>query len=123
LTPVVAGLGSGLVAASPDRPAKSVDRVKDGPVDERDEQSLDLVTSERYQLVGRGMTLVFVRAEDSEEGMREHGQGDPAGPGRVSADLVLVQAARPLPDWKNSLTRHLDPATRTRVVSGTAAGE
>jgi hypothetical protein len=37
------------------------------------------------------MTLVFVRAEDSEEGMREHGQGDPAGPGRVAADLVLVQ--------------------------------
>ncbi len=36
-------------------------------------------TSERYHLVGRGMTLVFVRAEDSEEGMREHGQGDPAG--------------------------------------------
>jgi len=82
-----------------------VGRVKDGPVDERDEQSLDLVTSERYQLVGRGMTLVFVRAEDSEEGMREHGQGDPAGPGRVAADLVLVQGRQALA----GLEKLLDP--------------
>jgi hypothetical protein len=52
LSPVVAGLGSGLVAASPDGSAKLVDRVKDALDDERDEQSLDLVAGERYQPVG-----------------------------------------------------------------------
>lgn len=93
---------------------------KGGPDDERDEQPLDLVAGERYQGVWCGIAVVFVRADDGEEGGRERGQGDPAGPERRRT-WCSSKTARPLPDWKNSSTRHLDPATRTRVVSGTAA--
>jgi hypothetical protein len=39
---------------------------------------------------------VFVGSDDGEEGVREHGEGDPAGSGRVAADLVLVQAGQAL---------------------------
>lgn len=82
-----------------------MDRVKDGPVTSVMNSRWISFTSERYQLAGRGMTLVFVRAEDSEEGMREHGQGDPARPGRVAADLVLVQGRQALA----GLEKLLDP--------------
>lgn len=92
----MAGLGSGLVAASPVGPAEPVDSVVDGLDDERDEQSLDLVAGERYEGVGCGVAVAFVRADDGQEGVREHGQGDPAGPGRVAADLVLVQGGQAL---------------------------
>ncbi|MFE2286454.1 hypothetical protein ACFXDJ_20090 [Streptomyces sp. NPDC059443] len=98
-----------------------MDRVKGGPDDERDEQPLDLVAGERYEGVWYGIAVVFVRPDDGEEGVRKHGQGDPAGPGRVAADLVLLQGRQALAELENSSTRHLDPATRTRVVSGTAA--
>ena len=54
---------------------------------------------------GAGSTVVFVRADDGEEGVREHGQGDPAGPGRVAADLVLVQGRQALA----GLEKLLDP--------------
>jgi hypothetical protein len=50
----------------------------------------------RYAGVGCGVTGVFVCSDDGEEGVREHGQGDPAGPGGVTADLVLVQAGQAL---------------------------
>ena len=43
---VVAGLGSGLVAASPVGPVEPVGRAVDEPDDERDEQALDLVAGE-----------------------------------------------------------------------------
>jgi hypothetical protein len=62
LLPVVAGLGSGLVAASPVGPAELVDGVQGGADDERDERALDLVAGERYEGVGCGVTGVFVRA-------------------------------------------------------------
>lgn len=93
---MVADLGSGLVAASPVGPAEPVDGVVDGLDDERDEQSLDLVAGERYEGVECGVVGVFVRADDGHEGVGEHGQGDPAGPGRVAADLVLVQGGQAL---------------------------
>lgn len=36
---------------------------------------------ERWRALGCGVAVVFVRADDGQEGVREHGQGDPAGPG------------------------------------------
>jgi hypothetical protein len=58
-----------------------------------DSTALDLVAGERYEGVVCGVAVAFVRADNGEEGMRDHGQGDPAGPGRVAADLVFVQCA------------------------------
>jgi hypothetical protein len=60
------------------------------------EQALDFVAGERYEGVWCGVAGVLVGADDGEEGMGEHGQGDPAGPGRVAADLVLVQSGQGL---------------------------
>jgi hypothetical protein len=99
LPPVVAGLGSGLVVASPVGPAEPVDGVQNGADDERDEQVLDLVAGERYAGVRCGVAGMFVCSDGGEEGVREHGHGDPAGPGRVAADLVLVQCGQALPCW------------------------
>jgi hypothetical protein len=39
---------------------------------------------------------VLVCAYDGEEGVREHGEGDPAGPGGIAADLVLVECGQAL---------------------------
>jgi len=109
LSSVVAGLGSGLVAASPVGPAEPVKGVMDGLDDERDEQSLDLIAGERYEGVGFGVAVAFVRADNGEGGMREHGQGDPTGPGRVAADLVFVQCGQALA----SLEELLYPPSRS----------
>ena len=70
--------------------------VVDGLDDQGDEKALDLVAGERYEVVGCGAAGVLVCSDDGEEGVREHGQGDPAGPGRVAADLVLVQSGQAL---------------------------
>ena len=72
---------------------------------------------------GCGVACVFVGADDGEEGVGEHGEGDPAGPGGVAADLVLVQSGQALAGLEGLLHPPSDPATRTRVVSGTGAGE
>ncbi|WP_431607810.1 ISAs1 family transposase [Streptomyces lunaelactis] len=61
-----------------------------------DEQALDLVAGQRDQVVRCGLVCVFVGADDCEEGMGQHREGDPAGPGGVAADLVLVQPGQPL---------------------------
>lgn len=119
----MAHLRTGLVATSPVGPAEPVGRVVDSLGNEGDEQAGDLVAGERDQLVLGGLAGVFVRADDGEEGVGEHGEGYPARPGRVTADLVFVQSGQALPDWNVSSTRHLDPATRTKVASGTGLGE
>jgi hypothetical protein len=67
-----------------------------GPDDQGDEQSLDLVAGERDKPVRCGAPDVFVGADNGEEGVSEHGQGDPAGPGGVAADLVLVESGQAL---------------------------
>jgi hypothetical protein len=41
---------------------------------------------------GVGCGVAFGGAGDGQEGMREHGQGGPAVPGRPAPDLVLVEA-------------------------------
>jgi hypothetical protein len=52
----------------------------DGSDDEGGEQALDLVAGERDQLTWPGVVGVFGGAHDGEEGVGEHGEGDPAGP-------------------------------------------
>ena len=87
---------AGLVAATPVGPAEPVGRIVHGPDDEGREQSLDLVAGERDQIVRGGMAGVFVSADDGEEGVGEHGQGDPARPRGEAAELVLVQSGQAL---------------------------
>lgn len=65
-----------------------------------EEQVLDLVAGQRDQSVRVGVSGVFVRPDDGEEGVGEHGEGDPAAPGRVA-----------------------EPAVLTRVLSGTGPAE
>jgi hypothetical protein len=48
----------------------------DGLDDEGDEQALEFVASERYEGTGRGVAGAFIGADDGEEGMGEHGQGE-----------------------------------------------
>jgi hypothetical protein len=69
--------------------------IVDGVDSEGDEQALDLVAGERNESIGCGVG-VPVCAYDGEEGVGEHGEGDPAGPGGIAADLVLVECGQAL---------------------------
>lgn len=84
-------------------PAEPVGRVVDALGNEGDEQTGDLVAGERDQVVSGGLAGVFVGTDDGEEGVGEHGEGDPARPGRVTANLVLVQAGQALSGLKRLL--------------------
>ncbi|CAL9597601.1 hypothetical protein SUDANB6_05386 [Streptomyces sp. enrichment culture] len=53
----------------------------------------DFVAGRRSGVVG-GRAGVFVGADDGEENVGEHGEGDPAGPGGATAKLVLVQGGQ-----------------------------
>lgn len=97
------GIGSG--GGSPVGPAQPVCRVVDGPDNQRDEQALDLVAGERDQVVRAAVAGVFAGADDCEERVGELGEGDPAGPGHITADLVLIQSGQAL----RGLERLLDP--------------
>lgn len=66
------------MATAPVGPAEPMGDVGGGPDDERNEQTLDLVAGELYEAVRCGAA------------------GDPAGPGCVAADLVLVQGGQAL---------------------------
>lgn len=68
---------------------------------------------------GGGTVWRVRRTDDGDEGVGEHGRGDPSGPGGVAANLVLIESTSPFSAWKVSFTRHLDPVTRTSLVSGT----
>lgn len=67
-------------------------RAVSGPDNDTDEQALDLVAGQRDQVARRGAVCVFVGADHCEEGTGQHREGDPAGPGRVAADLVLIRS-------------------------------
>ncbi len=84
------------MATSPVGPAEPVGCVVDRPDDERDEQALDLVARQWDQVGRSGTAGVFVGTNDDEEGVGEHGQGDPSGPGGTAADLVLIESGEPL---------------------------
>src|SRR5437667_5071421 len=91
---IVAGLGGGLMTASPSRPVQlqlgyGLLLVQSG------EQPADLMTGQRDQLavvsaVGAGLG----RGQDGQERAGEQGQDGPAMPGRPAADLVLVQGGQ-----------------------------
>lgn len=70
-----------------------------------------------------GTAGVFVGTDHRKEGVGEHREGDPAGPGRVAADLVLIKSRQPLPGLEGLSTRHLEPATLTSMASGAGWGE
>lgn len=70
--------------------------VVDRTDDESDEQTLDLVAAQRYEVVRCRLAGVLIGSQDGEEGVGKHGEGHPAGPGRVAADLVLVQGGQSL---------------------------
>jgi hypothetical protein len=85
LTAVVAGSGSGLVAATPVGPSEPVGRVVDALGGEGDEQAGDLVAGERDQRVRGGTAAVFVGADHGQERMGERCSGGP-GVRRVRPD-------------------------------------
>lgn len=87
-------LRAGLMTAAPVGPAEPVRRVVDRPDDERGEQALDLVAGERDQFDRSGVPAVLVGSDDGQERVGEHSEGDPAGPGREAADLVLVESGQ-----------------------------
>jgi hypothetical protein len=53
---------------------------------------------------------VFVGADDGEGGVSEHGEGAPAGPGRVTADLVFIHSGQALTGLECLF--HSPPASR-----------
>src|SRR5262245_21912091 len=91
-----AGLGACLVASSPGRPSESVGRVVYGLDGQGGEQAADLVAGQPDQPGWCWVVGVFGGADDGEEGVGNHGQGDPAAPGGVVADLVLIQPGQAL---------------------------
>ncbi|MFD5717257.1 hypothetical protein [Streptomyces sp. NPDC127036] len=44
---------------------------------------------------GARPTGVLLCADDSQEGVGEYGEGDPAAPGGITVDLVFIEPARP----------------------------
>lgn len=83
------------MTAPPVGPTEPVGGIVDGSDNERDEQALDLVAGERNEGIGCRAS-VLVCTYDGEGGVREHGEGDPAGPGGIAADLVLFECGQAL---------------------------
>ena len=119
----MAGLGAGLVATSPGGPAEPVGHVVHGLDDKYREQSLDLVAGERDQPVRGGMAGVFVGSDDGEEGVGEHGQGDPARPRGEAAELVLVQSGQAFSGLEGLLHPPSRPGDADQCGQGAGAGE
>jgi hypothetical protein len=78
-----------------------VQPVIDRPADQGREQAGDLAAGKRDHPWWWGMLVAF-GARDDQEGVGNHGQGHPPEPGAPAADLVLIQAAQPLPAWNAS---------------------
>ena len=74
------------------------------------EWSLYFVAGESDESGGGGVFVVLVGADDGQEGVGEHREGDPAQPGGVAADLVLFQAGEALAGLESLLD--------LRVLSG-----
>jgi hypothetical protein len=62
--------------------------------DQGREQVLDLVAGQRDEPRRWRPAAAFGHGRHDQEGVGEHGQGDPAVPGAPAAELVLVQAAQ-----------------------------
>jgi hypothetical protein len=61
---------------------------------------------------------MFVGSDDGEEGVGEHGKGDPAAPGRVAADQVFIEPGQGLLGLEGLVDPPPGAATFTRVCSG-----
>lgn len=107
------------MTASPVEPAEPVCSCAGGLGGECGEQVLDLVAGQWDQVIGGGCVSAFVGGGRGQEGVGEHGEGDPA----QRLTWCSSSPARPLPDWKVSSTVHLRPGTFTRVDSGTRVAE
>ena len=91
----MAGLGAGLVPASPAGPGQPVVDGVDGVDDQRGEQAANLGQGQRDQgRVGAGRSGPFVPGDHGQDRMGEHDQGGVSVPGVPPADLMLVQADR-----------------------------
>src|SRR6266540_363782 len=93
------------MSSSPERPAPSVAGISDGDGDEGGEQVLELVAGQPDQPGRCRVAGAFDEGDDDQEGVGEHGKGDPAVPGPPAADLVLVQATQALAGLKSLLHR------------------
>ena len=74
---VMADSGPGLMTSPPVGPAQPVGVVVHGAHDQGDEHPLDLIAGERDQLLRSGVPGMLVGTDGSEEGVGEHGEGDP----------------------------------------------
>jgi len=83
---------------------------------------LDLVAGHPDQPGWWWVAATLGHGGDHQEGVGDHGEGDPAVPGAPAADLMLVQPTSSLPVWNRSSMVHLVPATLTRVESGVGWG-
>ena len=97
--------GAGLMASAPLGPAAAVAGVCQPVAGQAVHQALDLGQGERDQIGPGWLPGVFGGRDGGEEGVREHGQGGPAVPGREGADLMLVQAAQALAGLESLLNR------------------
>src|SRR6266571_2611713 len=84
------------MSASPHRPAQPVAQITGGPSKQCREQVLELVAGHRDQSRRVRVASAFGNGRHDQEGVCEHGKGDPAVTGAPAADLVLVQAAQAL---------------------------
>src|SRR5829696_1158496 len=84
------------MSPSPSRPAQSVSNIAGRDRDHGGEQVLDLVAGHPDQPGWWWVAATLGHGGDRQEGMGNHGQGDPAVPGAPAADLLLVQADQPL---------------------------
>src|SRR5215207_6246262 len=80
------------MSPSPSRPAQSVSNVAGRDRDHGGEQVLDLVAGHPDQPGWWWVAAALGHGGDHQEGVGDHGEGDPAVPGAPAADLMLVQA-------------------------------
>src|SRR5215211_2865372 len=84
------------MSSSPSRPAQSVSNVAGRHCDHGGEQVLDLVAGHPDQPGWWWVAAALGHGGGHQEGVGDHGEGDPAVPGAPAADLMLVQADQPL---------------------------
>ncbi|MDQ1065214.1 hypothetical protein [Streptomyces canus] len=81
-----------------------------GRVDQCCEQMLNFVAAQGDQVFGRWVLSAFGGCGHGEEGVREHGEGDPTVPGSPTTDLVLVQAGQAFAGLERLLDRPSAPS-------------
>ena len=93
-----------------------------GPMTRAAKQVLKFVAGQRDQPVWWRVLGAFGGGQDGEEGVGEHGEGDPAVPGTPAADLVLIQPGEALAGLEGLLHGPAAPGDPDQVASGTGRG-